>query len=931
MRLEARGNGPAQVCTITPAAPLRLGIFWFYFAYRWVRFALVWSLLWLGIVALVRRWWEPAIVALGNRLRWLGVGGLRFTSALVQRSRLATRTVGSRLARLNVLWPRLSPAQAIWLVAAASVVLSCYPVLFFGKSFTSTNFTDGTFQLYDGFPTTPGTSDSQMETGHGADLGPMAWQDGPYSIIQHRALFRDGELPLWNRYDEGGVALLGQGQSMFGDPLHFLVIAADGRAWAWDAKFILAKSLFAAGVGLLVLAATDCLPAALLLSFSAAFIGFFNYRLNHPAYFSLCYSPWILYTWIKIVRAPTWRQAMRWAGGLILANWTELNSGTAKEAYMLLAGLNGSGVLMLVLSRLPAAAKRDRFLGLAVAGVIFCLLASPVLLAFFDTLRRSGQGYETPMAYQLQPSLLIGFFDDIFYRQFNHDEKLLDPSLNGLLLLGVLLAFGSARRLLANRLFAATALSTLLPLALVFGVVPPGVVRRVPFLANIYHVDNTFSCVLFILCFVLAGFGLKQCLTGSARSWRRDALLALAGGILMLGAYFGSLDIVQRSDIAFRPAQDIILSPFFRLYVPTVLLAAVVLPFVLRRLRRDGPQWVTVLLLAGCLVALHWRFGLQLHTAWSRYTPVLPDRLDLLARSPAIDRMLADRSGPFRACGIAAVLAPGYGAMTDIETIRGVDAIWNKDVNALDVAAQHISGARYSDTAYQDHLRAQKPFHDMLGIRYYLTMPAVKLVDLPGVALDAALDLNVYRNERAWPRAFFVNRLGLYHDVDEFARQVVSGDGRPFASIEHRQVLDAAPGGIGLFPADQNGRTVVPASHYRLTNHRTAFDVTAPEPGVLVLMEPYVEGDLVAELNGRRTPVWRVDHAFRGMLIDHPGTYHVVVTYVPQGFTLALWASALGLALALGAVWWLCRDGKKRPPSDAPPALPLPPAGARPG
>ena len=35
----------------------------------------------------------------------------------------------------------------------------------------------------------------------------------------------EGELPFWNRYNAAGVDLLAQGQSMFGDPLHLLVLA----------------------------------------------------------------------------------------------------------------------------------------------------------------------------------------------------------------------------------------------------------------------------------------------------------------------------------------------------------------------------------------------------------------------------------------------------------------------------------------------------------------------------------------------------------------------------------------------------------------------------------------------------------------------------------------------------------------------------------
>ena len=61
-------------------------------------------------------------------------------------------------------------------------------------------------------------------------------------------------------YNAGGVPLLAQGQSMFGDPLHLFVIAARGAAWAWDAKYLVAKWLFATALGLIVLRLSSSVP-----------------------------------------------------------------------------------------------------------------------------------------------------------------------------------------------------------------------------------------------------------------------------------------------------------------------------------------------------------------------------------------------------------------------------------------------------------------------------------------------------------------------------------------------------------------------------------------------------------------------------------------------------------------------------------------------
>ena len=222
---------------------------------------------------------------------------------------------------------RAKPVATLFVTAVVAVFASCWPVVFCGQSFVSPN--NGAFCLYGDYPTLPGAPAGPIENPKFSDVGAMLWAHLPYSVIEHQAIFRDHELPLWNRANSCGVPLLGQGQSMIGDPLHWIPLAAGGAAWAWDVKFVLAKILFVFGIGLLVRAAVGRLGIAVALAASSAFIGFFAYRFNHAAIFSLSYAPWIIFAWLEIVRAPAWRGAVRWVALLIAANWMELNSGTA--------------------------------------------------------------------------------------------------------------------------------------------------------------------------------------------------------------------------------------------------------------------------------------------------------------------------------------------------------------------------------------------------------------------------------------------------------------------------------------------------------------------------------------------------------------------------------------------------------------------------
>ena len=129
----------------------------------------------------------------------------------------------------------------------------------------------------------------------------MPWQNLPYSRVQHEALSVHGEFPFWNRYNQGGLPLFGQGQSQILDPLHWIVVAGEGNAWAWDLKFLLSKLIFLSGIGVCVFLVTRNRLIAVVVMFSTAFIGFFYFRFNHPAYFNLTYAPWLLFFYLQWV------------------------------------------------------------------------------------------------------------------------------------------------------------------------------------------------------------------------------------------------------------------------------------------------------------------------------------------------------------------------------------------------------------------------------------------------------------------------------------------------------------------------------------------------------------------------------------------------------------------------------------------------------
>lgn len=798
------------------------------------------------------------------------------------------------------------PRRALLAVAILSVLLSCYPVVFLGRSFVSPNSVP---MIYPGLPSMPGHDKKETENLSGTDVGAMMWHDVPNSFVQSRALYRDGELPLWNRYNSCGLTLLGQGQSMFGDPLHMLVVLGAGEAWLWDLKFLLAKVLFCFGIGLVVYASCRHLPTALLLAFSAGFIGFFAHRMNHPAFFSLSYAPWLLACWLEITRARTVRAAIGWTAGLLLASWAELNSGTAKEAYMLLLCLHECGLLIFLLG--ATTFRTRKLIHLGIGGTAFLLIAMPVWLTFFEALSKAYVPYREQIhAYQIQPGLLIGLFDDVFYRAFNPNWLVTNPSTNFLVLLGCLLGLAYFRRLIREPVFVAVALSALLAAALVFGLVPAAVIEKIPMVKNIWHIDNTFSCVLVVELFVLAGFGLSYFIQRCPRrSWKIDYALVVLALLVLFGAWLGFTHVIQRVPNDFPMPRQGVTNKFFYVYGVSIMAALLALPWFMRAIAcRSRFSRAALLFALLCLFCLHWRHGFQLHTGVRQIDDLVVNpspRVDLGAASPGID-FIQKQPGAFRVVGFGSVLFPGVNGMVGLESIYGPDPLANPYYHELLKAA----GVRHEwswQWIVERSNPGPRPLYNMLNIRYLLDMPPRPRPDL-NVVERPRFDLDISQNEGEWPRAFFVDSVQTYNRVEQFVDFLREANSRPFAATQS---------GDAVAPKVEQPTTApsaaVAARDYRLTNNTTTFTIDAPAPGVAVLTEAYVPGDFRVTLDGAPVDYFRVNHAFRGVRIPAAGRHVISYSYWPRHFTLSLLFASIGSGILIAWLIMSFRRGASSP------------------
>jgi hypothetical protein len=815
--------------------------------------------------------------------------------------------VGARLAAWFAAWAQACPKTALLCAALAGVLVSCHPVIFLGRSFVSPN--NGARALYDGFPSLPGDTNTVEKSNAGSDLSAMMWAFLPYSFIQHEALAQ-GEWPLRNRYAGCGLGLQGQGISMFGDPLHFIPVAANGAAWAWDLKFILARLLFAWGIGLVAFAAVRRMSVALLLAVSSSFIGHFAFRFDHAAHFTMCYAPWVLLPWLQAARCTSFRDALKCMPMSVLASVAIFSSGALKEAVILLGVLNCAGLLALLLRPLPWRARLAPVAALLAANAIFMLISAPSWLAFLDLLANARTIYDKPEVYQIQPALFVGLFDDLFYRQLSPHGEHFDPSGNFLLLLGVLWSLVRARSLAGEPLWLASALVAAGALMVVFGIVPPPWIAAMPFLGKIWHVDNCFSVAAIVLTFVLAAFGLRECLDRRAEpSWRGDWVMFSIGIGVLYALFFGFTHAAHWSGLTFiQVGSTIAKTPFFLGYAAALAVSVLMLPLLWRRNARIGLGTGGWLAMCVVLSLLHFRHAYYEETKFDTQVRSPQPRPDFHAKSVAIEavrRSIAASHNPARVAGFTMNLSPDFNAVYGLESPFGSDALGNRWLWELTDAAgfQRVWGWRVFLSRPQ--FPALLPALDLMGVRYYFSTPVADAPEVPGLVSPGCADLLIHESRTAWPRAFFTDRVTRYAKPGDFMDIVRRANSVPLAAVEQgAQLPPALESDAGTFVQ----RAFVPATDYRLTPNTTAFRVKATAPGVVVLGETFEPGNYIVTVNGAKAEPFRVNHAFLGVLVNSAGPCEIVFTYRPRTWQISLCIAAFGLMLAgAGSVWALRR------------------------
>ena len=235
----------------------------------------------------------------------------------------------------------------------------------------------------------------------GTPLEAPALSDPVLQFVPWLALARGelvaGRLPLWNPHQDGGVPLLGNGQSALGSPLTWpaLLLGIDP---GWNISLLLRAALAAAAAFLWLRDRGRSRQAAALGAVAFALSGPFVAWLEHPQALTAAGVPLLLLFGGRLAEKP----ARRDLAGLALATYLVL-SGGHPETALLAAVLAAAYTLF-------RARRPSGLLAPASGALLGAGLAAPLLLPFLAYFAGSAARFgHARHAFVLPPSALVRF------------------------------------------------------------------------------------------------------------------------------------------------------------------------------------------------------------------------------------------------------------------------------------------------------------------------------------------------------------------------------------------------------------------------------------------------------------------------------------------------------------------------------------------
>lgn len=756
---------------------------------------------------------------------------------------------------------------------------------------------------------------------HNANLNDIATQIAPWSKAVRMA-WKEGSLPLRNRWNGAGMPLAANGQSAAFSPLTFVMFLLPlAKAFTLLAALKLFCALAGAWLWLKEIGVSN--EASLFGSIAFSFSLTMTPWLLFPHTAVIAFWPWALFA-IELLRGEETRRRALPALAVVFVLWAvnghpeSAASGAGFAGLWLLArrALGDLSALARVLRRVAAAAL------VALGLTAFILL--PLLLAIRSSNRLAvaGASFSAPVLSFAPhgPFWRNGFLTPFFPRLLGDavDSPMIEGGYGsfpemGLAYFGIagwaclLLALrpGPPRSrtessLLVPLLFGLLAAVGLWPFAEIAGL-SPGLKLMVPL--------RFFSWAA-LAGAAVAAFELDRLQKGLAE--RKRSAIAFSTAVPVVLALFALAAHARFNDLHARAGA----SASQREALTTAL--AALGAFLLCALFAAARPAARPLLPLGLAVIS----GAELFAQGARlYRFGSP--ADLYPPTPTLELLQAQPT-PFRVTGPGAMLFPHTNIFAELEDIRTHDPVERRDyVEFLDATAG------YRPAQYFKHLAdLSAPSLDFLNVRFLLTPPGHASPGDKWKLLHSGSDAAVFENTRVLPRVFAPRSVQLVqgaisggfapHANGMAAFRGVLPEMKGLGDFREKAFVLGSDGDGAVWPggAQPAGVAVI---DYRESTNAVSFGTRNPIPdrrAILVASLVQDGGWSARDETGSSLPTTLANGPFLALSLP-PGEHRVALRYRPPGFALGgaiSLATLAAFALALLRIRRPVRIKRKRRP-----------------
>jgi len=740
----------------------------------------------------------------------------------------------------------------------------------------------------------------------------------PDYLLTQNAL-KNGEWPLWNPLELGGVPLLANCQSTVFYPLRLLLLVTDVDT-AMTA-FVLIKLLLC-GITAFVCARWLRLSLAASRFFSVAWM-MGSYNLIWANWPLVDVSAWIpiLFAGAELVLQGRYKRGF---AAMALGATLILYAGHPETAFTFSLGAGVYFLVRLVLDapattpgtsrslaqltihpliRVASCRRTWKKASVAMAAWAIALLAyTPQLLPFVEFLTNSYTWSDRHEKEHVLISYRAGAAASMFVPRFygtdaeqnfwdkeKWNSNIMAKQYPGMLIwcaiamLAIRLPKNSPLRA-RNPQIVALLIAAGVSLLLAYHVWPLSLTRKLPVFSSmldIYHI-----CFAIFAMPLLGAIALERWLSIPRRV---KSLLPIAVLITIACATLYGVYLFNRNLLAMlmrKEMPELGAYIWLQVYIAAAFMALAVLLFIVSCFaKRPNLIWV----LAGMLfIADHW-------VATRGLNPTMPP--EQVYPETELTRFLASVPHPARMSVVQGGLYNGAIGNYNIEEWTGYDGLFPERVT------RYQSELKYTVWKAMEPAQAIAYYVNDPDPRFEPAFPWKQMLESGRLEWVGRFDtLDVFRNLGALPRAYLVPQLQIIPDRDELIKSMAVPGFDP-ARLAVTEVTPQSP-----LP-NSNETEVGDATITRYNATNVHVECNADAPAVLVLADAFYPG-WNAYLNGQPAEMFPVFYMFRGIIVPE-GHHEVEYRYEPLTLRAGLVISTAALLISIALSLAMCRRGRK--------------------